>query len=91
LVLILIPEEVWERVRLSWILFGIKKEQELFKMVVDDMLYKSNSVIKDGEEHPENYGAREIRMFRQETEKIRNQKKLKDFSETQKAEPKTQH
>jgi hypothetical protein len=79
LVLIPIPDEVWERVRLSWILSCVCNEQELVKMVAGDMLDKSNSVIEDASEHPENYGTNKMRMFKEEIEKLRNQKKLKDF------------
>jgi hypothetical protein len=70
LVTIAIPDKVWERVKLSWILFGVNDEQELIKMVVDDMLDKSNSVIEDAQEHPENYEESELRRFRQEMLKL---------------------
>ncbi len=74
MVLIPIPDEVWQRVRLSWILFGVHNEQELMKMVVDDLLDKSNSVIQDAEEHPENYETEEICKFKQEIERLSSKK-----------------
>jgi hypothetical protein len=85
LVSIQIPDEVWEKVKLSWIPFGVYSEQKLIEMVVDGMLSKSNSVIEDAQKHPENYGESEMQRFRreilkQETEKMLNQKKLQEYT-----------
>ena len=46
LVKIEISDSVWEKYKLSWALMDIREHKDLVKMLEDDLLDKSNSVIE---------------------------------------------
>jgi hypothetical protein len=86
LVRIEISDSVWERYKLSWVLFGRREHQELVKMLEDDLFDKSNSVIDDDGERqllddiPEAYGRREIGLMKEDMKRSeRKQKTLDQF------------
>ena len=85
LVKIEISDDVWERYKLSWALMDIREHKDLVKMLEDDLLEKSNSVIEDSERQlmddksPEALARREIGLMKEEIERGKQKQKSLDL------------
>jgi hypothetical protein len=79
MVLIRIDDEVWEKFRSSWAMFGVKTEEKLIRMLEDQIWENSLDCLANAEKEliddsPEAYFRREIGM---EKEKKRSEKEEK--------------